>query len=241
MADNKKNDTAGNKPQPVGKEDFANLEKAGRRGLFGRINRSLNEAIQTGRGTERQREALPEKAEAATSSSSASVDDIALRRARNVSSTKMIVPDGVVISGSVSGSSDMEINGKVEGDITVQGRLLLGPTALVSGNVQAGFCQIMGRVEGRVECSEELDLGQSGRLNADVVAGKRINLAGAVYGDVTTHGVLRMMPTARVDGDVRARNILMEEGATMNGQCIMRSGNEKPAEASAQERSQQKK
>jgi len=237
MADNKKNTP--DKAAPAGnQEDYAALEKAGKRGLFGRFNRSINEAIQSGRGAERPRESLPEKADAAP----ASVDDIALRRARNVSSTKMIVPDGVVISGSVTGSSDMEINGKIEGDIAVQGRLLLGPTALVSGNVHAGFCQIQGRVEGRVECSDELDLGQSGRLNADVVAGKRINLAGAVYGDVTTHGVLRMMPTARVDGDVRARNILMEEGATLNGQCIMRAAGEKaPAGDGAQDRSNKKK
>ena len=95
----------------------------------------------------------------------------------------------------------------------------------------AGMLDRLGLVEGKVECAEDLDLGTNGRLNAEVVAGKQINLSGQVFGNVTTPGVLRMAATAKVTGDVRARSLAMEEGATLNGQCAMRppakrSGNE---------------
>ena len=85
----------------------------------------------------------------------------------------------------------------------------------------------IGLVEGKVECSEELDLGQGGRINGDVAAGKRINLAGQVYGGVITPGVLRMCQSCRVQGDVRARSLTMEEGATLDGSCIMRAPSQK--------------
>ena len=60
-------------------------------------------------------------------------------------------------------------------------------------------------------------------MNADILAGKRIFIAGQVYGNVTTPGVLRLAATSKVNGDIRARSLSMEEGATLNGQCAMRA------------------
>lgn len=205
----------------VGAQDDFN--ELGKKGLFGRFNRSINEAIQTGRGTERPRDPVAETADAPQ----VTADDLAIRRARNVNPQKMFIPEGVIIEGNLTGGSDTEICGRITGDITVDGRLVLGSSALVSGSVRAGSCRVEGLVEGKVECVDELELGNSGRLNADVIAGKRINILGQVYGNVITHGVLRLGPTARIDGDVRARNIQIEEGAALNGQCIMRAPSEK--------------
>jgi cytoskeletal protein CcmA (bactofilin family) len=129
----------------------------------------------------------------------------------------------VIIEGSLTSSSDTDIGGRIEGNITIEGRLNLGPSALISGNIRAGSCKIEGLVEGKVECTEDLELGPTGRLNADILAGKRIYLAGEVYGNVTTPGILRLAATSKVEGDVRTRSIMVEEGATLNGQCTMRA------------------
>lgn len=200
-------------------QDYAELEKAGKRGLLGRFNSRFNDALQNSRGSERQRDAVKETADVPH----ATADDLAIRRARNVTLQKMIIPEGVIIEGSLTGGSDTEISGKIDGDITVDGRLFLGGSALISGNVRAGACQIEGLVEGRVECSDALELGKTGRLNADIVAGKRISIAGQVYGNVTTPGTLRLAETARIEGDIRTRSLVMEEGATLNGNCAMRA------------------
>lgn len=200
-------------------DDFEKLDKAGKKGLLGRFNTRFNDKLQTSRGHERQRDAVAETA----SAPSANVDELAMRRARTVSSQRMIIPEGVVIEGSLSSASDTEIGGRIEGNITIEGRLHLGPSALISGNVRAGACKIEGLVEGKVECSEDLELGSTGRLNADILAGKRIHIAGQVYGNVTTPGILRLAATSTIHGDVRARSLAMEEGATLNGQCVMRA------------------
>ncbi len=199
--------------------DFEKLEKAGKKGLLGRFNSRFNDKLQTSRGDERHRDAVAETAGSPT----ANVDDLAMRRARSVNTQRMIIPEGVVIEGSLSSANDTEIGGRIEGNITIEGRLHLGPSALISGNVRAGACKIEGLVEGKVECSEDLELGPTGRLNADLLAGKRIFLAGQVYGNVTTPGILRLAATSTVNGDIRARSLAMEEGATLNGQCVMRA------------------
>ena len=216
MADQKKK-----KPTGLGfdDEEFDELDKAGKRSLFGRFNKGLNEAIQTGRGPDRHRNAVEETRD----SPEADADGLAIRRARSVNSQKMIIPEGVIIEGSLTGGNDTEISGRIEGNISVDGRLYLGPSALVSGNIRAITCKIEGLVEGKVECSEKLDLAQTGRLNADVIVGKKIRLAGQVFGNVTTPGSLHLTATSKITGDVKTRNIEMEEGASLNGACVMRA------------------
>lgn len=211
MSDNPKN--------PDVEADYEALQQAGKKGLFGRFSKSIDDAIQQGRGPERTRDAVVES----QGKPDVKADDIALRRAKSVATHKMIIPEGVIIEGSLTGGSDTEISGKIEGDITVDGRLYLGKSALVSGNIRAGSCKVDGLVEGTVECSDTLDLGTSGRLNASVTAGTRINLAGEVYGNVTTPGALHLGTSSKVHGDVRVRNLHMDEGAELNGTCQMQA------------------
>ena len=174
----KKNRKRGGQPEPRAAqgvqlgtdEEFKEMEDAGRKGLFGRLNKNLNEAIQQNRGGERVRDAVAE------SNSGGSADDIAIRRARSVSTGRMVVPEGVIIDGNISGGSETEISGRVEGNVQIDGVLTLAKSALVTGNVRAGSCRVDGLVEGKVECSDEVDLGQGGRVNGDLNGGKRINL-----------------------------------------------------------------
>lgn len=206
--------------------DFQDMQNAGRKGLLGRLGSSLNEKLQTSRG-DRRRDAVAETSMGPMQGA----DDLALRRARTVVTQKMVIPEGVILQGNLTGGSETDIGGRIEGDITVDGRLYLGASALVTGNVRAGSCRIEGLVEGKVECSEELELGKTGRLNGDVLVGKRINLSGQVYGNVTTSGGLRLADGSQVNGNLRARSLLVEEGAILNGSCLMRAPAERQSGA----------
>jgi cytoskeletal protein CcmA (bactofilin family) len=203
--------------KPDTSEELAEAGK-GRGGLFGRVNQAFQEALTSSRGT-REHSPVPE----AKDDSHVTADDLAIHRAKTVKPQRMIVPEGVIIDGSMTSGSETEISGRVEGDVTVEGRLYLGATALVSGNVRATSCRVDGLVEGRMECTEELELGTSGRLNADTMAGKRIILAGQVFGNVATGGILRLVSSGKLTGDIRARRLIIEEGAMFNGGCTMRA------------------
>lgn len=225
-------------------KDYDAMDKD-RKGFFGRFNARLNDALQQGRPAERGMDGMPTPIPPAPTASAeaaaASGDQAALRAAKSMGTGRMVVPEGVVIEGSLMGSADTEIHGRITGDISIEGRLYLGAKAVVSGNVRAVSCQIEGNVEGKVECSDEVQLGTSGRLHADVLAGKRIFLAGQVYGNVATPGALKLASTCRVDGDVRARNLAMDEGAALNGKCIMRAPTQQQAPAQQAQAGGQKK
>lgn len=201
-----------------GGDDYEELQKAKRSSLFGRMNQAFQDALQSSRGTSRTR--VP--AQETVDSPNVQADDVAIRRARSAKPQRLIVPEGVIIDGSLTSSAETEIAGRIDGDVTVNGHLVLEPSALVSGNVRAAACRVDGLVEGRVECTQEVDLGETGRLNADVVAGKRISVGGQVVGNISSGGLVRLTATSKVTGDIRARAIVIDEGALFNGACVMR-------------------
>lgn len=208
-------------PDPSDVPDtYEEMIKARRGSLLNRMNQAFQDVLQNSRGSSTSRLRAPSKE--GGSDPHITADDLAIRRARTVQLHKMIVPEGVIIDGSMTSGSETEIAGRIEGNVTVEGLLLLSASALVTGNVRATTCSIDGLVEGKVECSNELVLGQTGRLNADVMAGKLLNVAGQIFGNIASAGLVRLLATARVTGDIRARKLVIEEGAVFNGSCTMR-------------------
>ena len=209
-------------------DSFDDLEKAGNKSsIFSRFNKGFTDVLQNSRGQNRRHDPLPELTPVETP---VPADDIAMRRGRNVRQVqRMVIPEGVIISGSISSSAEAEIAGRIDGDVLVEGNLYVAPTALISGSVKAASCRVDGLVEGKVECTGDLELAGTGRLNADALAGKRISLAGQVLGNVITGGLLKLEKTAKVTGDVRARRLQMEDGAILNGACFMRHQNQNAA------------
>jgi len=190
--------------------------------LFGKFNKSFQDAIEDGRGEEALRQTVTEVPKAPV----APADDIAVRSAKAQTTERMTVPDGVVIAGTLTSSSETQISGRVEGDVTVEAALALSSTSLISGKVRASTCTLQGRVDGNLECTNELVIGQSGNLSADAMSGKDMTIAGKVTGNVQCGGVLRLMKTANLTGNIRARSIVFDEGATFNGTCSMSRPNQ---------------
>lgn len=74
----------------------------------------------------------------------------------------------IVIKGDISGSEDLVIAGRVEGSITLEGRVLtLAQGSHVVGEISAGTVVVSGTTEGTIEAEQRLDI-----KNTAVVAGE---------------------------------------------------------------------
>ena len=78
------------------------------------------------------------------------------------------ISSGVSITGDVKFSSELVIDGEVEGNITSSGKLSIGTNATVVGDIRAGFVTIQGAVEGNVLATERCALQAGGRLHGDI-------------------------------------------------------------------------
>jgi len=100
-----------------------------------------------------------------------------------------VIGRGTVVRGNVRGSGSLEIFGRVEGDVSVSGELVLGEDSAVKGSVSGSHITVSGAVQGDVRGSEAVLLERGARVVGDLTA-PRIGVAtGAlVKGMVRTDG-----------------------------------------------------
>ena len=80
----------------------------------------------------------------------------------------MINGQSIVIRGDISGSEDLVIAGRVEGSISLDGRVLtLASGSHVVGTLSAASVVVSGTVEGSIEAGERLEIRDSAVIEGD--------------------------------------------------------------------------
>ena len=76
---------------------------------------------------------------------------------------------GIRIKGEITGSEDLFIDGNVEGKVTFRNAVLtVGPNASVKADIDAREIVVRGRVEGRLDGSERVHIGNTAKVNGDI-------------------------------------------------------------------------
>ena len=88
--------------------------------------------------------------------------------------------------GEISGREDLFIDGAVEGTIHLEGaKLVVGPNARLSADVEAGEIVVLGKVKGNLHGTDSVRIAPTGRVAGDVAAPRLIIESGAqVQGSV---------------------------------------------------------
>jgi cytoskeletal protein CcmA (bactofilin family) len=112
---------------------------------------------------------------------------------------RSLVGEGTVITGNLSFTEGLRVDGQVLGDVVAQGDgrsiLVISDNARVQGRVFASHVIINGEVRGPIHCTELLEL----------------------------------QPKARVTGDVRYEMLEMHPGSLVEGELKPLKNAEKPA------------
>ncbi len=80
--------------------------------------------------------------------------------------------------------------------------------------------RVDGTVKGKIETSEVLTVGSAGIIEADVKAKSAI-VGGRIQGNVIVEDRIELEQNAVLIGDVRTRDIVINEGAVFHGNCSM--------------------
>ena len=76
---------------------------------------------------------------------------------------------GTKINGNVFVESDFRLDGYVEGDVTCNGKIVIGQKGIVKGNIISVNAEIHGEIIGSVKISEKLILKSTGLITGDIV------------------------------------------------------------------------
>ena len=95
---------------------------------------------------------------------------------------------------------------------------VLGADLVIKGGIEGrGEIQLQGRAWGDVKV-ERLVVGEAAELEGAVEAAS-VEVRGRVMGSITARQV-RLMPSARVEGDITYEQLSIEMGAQFEGKCI---------------------
>lgn len=91
------------------------------------------------------------------------------------------ISSGTTVVGTIDTNGDLRIDGRVEGNIHSAGRVIIGETGYVKGDLTSKMLDVMGHFEGTVIVSETTVLKGSATVVGSLTPGKLVVEAGAKF------------------------------------------------------------
>jgi len=92
-----------------------------------------------------------------------------------------LVSSGTDITGDVKSSGDLRIDGTLNGNLNTKGKVVIGPTGRVNGEVICKNSEVSGTVEGKITVHQLLILKVSSKIFGDIVTSKLSIEPGAIF------------------------------------------------------------
>lgn len=125
---------------------------------------------------------------------------------------------GTNIEGTVQAEKDIRIDGTMKGTLICKGKLIIGPTGTIIGDVQCENAVIEGRFEGVMSVGEVLHVKETAKIEGDISTQKLIVQPGSIFNVKckmgSNNGVQRKVNLE--DDELIDLNVLGKAKATMS-------------------------
>ena len=88
---------------------------------------------------------------------------------------------GTTIEGNISSNENIRFDGILVGNLTTKGKVFIGQSGKVSGEIRCRNCEVEGVVEGKVVVEELLSLRSMSRLYGEMKTNKLAIEPGALF------------------------------------------------------------
>jgi cytoskeletal protein CcmA (bactofilin family) len=92
-----------------------------------------------------------------------------------------LISAGTDIIGDVKSNGDIRIDGSLTGNLNTKGKVVIGPTGKVKGEVICKNSEVAGILEGKIIVGQLLNLKASSKINGDIITVKLSIEPGAVF------------------------------------------------------------
>ena len=97
---------------------------------------------------------------------------------------------GTTISGDVTSSGDIRVDGTLKGSINTKGKVVVGSTGIVEGDVVCQNADISGELKAKISVSELLALKSTAKLDGDILTNKLAIEPGATFSGSCSMGAV---------------------------------------------------
>jgi cytoskeletal protein CcmA (bactofilin family) len=123
------------------------------------------------------------------------------------------IVEGTHIEGDIKSDSNIRIDGYLKGTITVKGRLVLGPTGKIDGNINCKNADLEGKLNGTIEVDELLSLKSTAKLQGEISTNKLSIEPGAIFSGNCKMGAVLKDLSSSEDNLVDNKEIIKEKTA----------------------------
>ena len=119
-----------------------------------------------------------------------------------------LISTGTDITGDIKSNGDIRIDGTLKGHLSTKGKLVIGPTGKICGEVICKNSEVSGIVEGKIIVGQLLTLKASSKILGDIATLKLSIEPGAIFS-----GNCRMSDTENYGGTVATKEKESEKSA----------------------------
>ena len=123
------------------------------------------------------------------------------------------IVEGTAIEGDIKSDSNIRIDGYLKGTISVKGRLVLGPTGKIDGNVYCKNADLEGKLNGVIEVDELLSLKNTAKLQGEISTNKLSIEPGAIFSGNCKMGAVLKDISSSDDSILESEKVLKEKTA----------------------------
>ncbi len=137
----------------------------------------------------------------------------AARGGSRVADQLSLVGRDTTLEGTLRAEGDVRIGGRVAGTVVTSGRVIIGESGVIDGEVHARTADVAGRVQGDVHVEGRLGLKRTARVEGTVHAGQLVVEEGAhLSGDCEMGGAAGVL-----DGALSAHAVSSSAAASGDG------------------------
>lgn len=102
------------------------------------------------------------------------------------------IAEGTTFEGNILSSKGMRIDGTVKGSIKCEGKIVVGKSGLVEGEIECGQADIEGTLKSSIKVEDLLELKATSSLYGEIITGRLSIEAGATFtGNSNMGGVVK--------------------------------------------------
>ncbi len=92
-----------------------------------------------------------------------------------------IINKGTKIVGNITADGDIRIDGELKGNIDAKGRLVIGVSGKIEGEVTCRNIEISGAVLGKIQATELITMKETAKIKGDIVSAKLTVEPGSLF------------------------------------------------------------
>ena len=92
-----------------------------------------------------------------------------------------LISNGTDITGDLKSNGDIRIDGSLTGNLNTKGKVVIGATGKVKGEIICKNSEVAGIIDGKITVSQLLNLKASSKIYGDIVTSKLSIEPGAVF------------------------------------------------------------